>query len=279
MLAIIAGYARKQCWVFAECITTTACSITHIWPYLDLSTSSISVQVSDSVCILVTTSTSLWDSACSLASVSPAALFDPARVDLQLRQELLCLFHAVTWPIKYVDTWNFKCPPNGKSLEYYLFPVMRPAINPLHHKNEEHSHDKDWGTCLTTSPFLSTTTTKGSSLLHVSLQQLQISVSPSAGVQISWCTAHMTHKADQFHHLLASQHYLNIIANTCTKWGCVPLATAVLCMESPQTTSSGSHGRCREDFSTRDVGDRTALILSHACRNCHILSIINSMVS
>ena len=28
-------------------------------------------------------------------------------------------------------------------------------------------------------------------------------------------------------------------------WGCVPLATAVLCMESPQTNSSASHGRCR----------------------------------
>ena len=34
-----------------------------------------------------------------------------------------------------------------------------------------------------------------------------------------------------------------------------------------------------EDFSTRDNGDRTALILSHACRNYHILSIINSMWS
>ena len=34
-----------------------------------------------------------------------------------------------------------------------------------------------------------------------------------------------------------------------------------------------------EDFSTKDDGDRTALILSHACRNCHILSIINSMWS
>ena len=34
-----------------------------------------------------------------------------------------------------------------------------------------------------------------------------------------------------------------------------------------------------EDFSTRDDGDRTALILSHACRNYHILSIINSVWS
>ena len=34
-----------------------------------------------------------------------------------------------------------------------------------------------------------------------------------------------------------------------------------------------------EDFSTRDDGDRTALILSHVCRNYHILSIINSMWS
>ena len=32
----------------------------------------------------------------------------------------------------------------------------------------------------------------------------------------------------------------------------------------------------RVDFSTRDYGDRTALILSHACRNYHIVSIINS---
>ena len=32
-------------------------------------------------------------------------------------------------------------------------------------------------------------------------------------------------------------------------------------------------------FSTRDDGDRTALILSHACWNYHILSIINSMWS
>ena len=34
-----------------------------------------------------------------------------------------------------------------------------------------------------------------------------------------------------------------------------------------------------KDFSTKDDGDRTALILSHACRNYHILSIINSMWS
>ena len=33
-----------------------------------------------------------------------------------------------------------------------------------------------------------------------------------------------------------------------------------------------------EHFSTKDR-DRTALILSHACRNYHILSIINSMWS
>ena len=31
-----------------------------------------------------------------------------------------------------------------------------------------------------------------------------------------------------------------------------------------------------QDFSTKDDGDRTALILSHACKNYHILS-INSM--
>ena len=30
----------------------------------------------------------------------------------------------------------------------------------------------------------------------------------------------------------------------------------------------------REDFSTKNDGDRTALILSHACLNYHILSII-----
>ena len=47
----------------------------------------------------------------------------------------------------------------------------------------------------------------------------------------------------------------------------MPLATAVLCMEFPQTTSPGSHGQHRKDFSTKDDGDRTALILSHACRN------------
>ena len=32
-----------------------------------------------------------------------------------------------------------------------------------------------------------------------------------------------------------------------------------------------------DDFPTKDEGDRTALILSHACRSYHILSIINSM--
>ena len=35
----------------------------------------------------------------------------------------------------------------------------------------------------------------------------------------------------------------------------------------------------KEYFSTRDNGDRTALILSHACGNYLILSIINSMSS
>ena len=60
----------------------------------------------------------------------------------------------------------------------------------------------------------------------------------------------------------------------------MPLATAVLCMEFPQTTSSGSHEPCiGEDFLTKGNGDRTALILSHACRNYRILSIINSMWS
>ena len=34
-----------------------------------------------------------------------------------------------------------------------------------------------------------------------------------------------------------------------------------------------------EDFSTKGDGDRTALILSHACRNYHILSIIIPMWS
>ena len=34
-----------------------------------------------------------------------------------------------------------------------------------------------------------------------------------------------------------------------------------------------------EDFSTKGNGDRTALILSYACRKYHILSIINSMWS
>ena len=34
-----------------------------------------------------------------------------------------------------------------------------------------------------------------------------------------------------------------------------------------------------EGFTTKDVGDRTALIQSHACRNYHTLSIINSMWS
>ena len=32
-----------------------------------------------------------------------------------------------------------------------------------------------------------------------------------------------------------------------------------------------------DDFPTKDKGDRTSLILSHACRSYHILSIINSM--
>ena len=34
-----------------------------------------------------------------------------------------------------------------------------------------------------------------------------------------------------------------------------------------------------EDFSAKDDGDRTALILPHACRNYHILSLIISMWS
>ena len=32
-----------------------------------------------------------------------------------------------------------------------------------------------------------------------------------------------------------------------------------------------------DDFPTKDDGDRTAFMLSYACRNYHILSIINSM--
>ena len=57
----------------------------------------------------------------------------------------------------------------------------------------------------------------------------------------------------------------------------MPLATAVSCVKFPSNTSSGSG--VGEDFLTNDNGDRTALILSHACRNYHILPIINSMWS
>ena len=41
-------------------------------------------------------------------------------------------------------------------------------------------------------------------------------------------------------------------------------------MEFPPTTSSGSQDDVGEDFSTKGDGDRTALILSHACRNYHM---------
>ena len=45
----------------------------------------------------------------------------------------------------------------------------------------------------------------------------------------------------------------------------MPLATVVLCMEFPPTTSSGSHmDNVGEHFSKKD-GDKTALISSHAC--------------
>ncbi len=63
----------------------------------------------------------------------------------------------------------------------------------------------------------------------------------------------------------------------------MPLATALLCVEFPQTMQpllEAINGTgVGEDFSTKDNGDRTALILSHACRNYHILSNINSMWS
>ena len=77
---------------------------------------------------------------------------------------------------KYIDTGNFKptlCLP----------PVMRQAIEPPHHKNMEHTHDRDRGTCPTISLLYITATAKGSSLLHVSL--LQSNVSPSVAVHIS----------------------------------------------------------------------------------------------
>ena len=57
-------------------------------------------------------------------------------------------------------------------------------------------------------------------------------------------------------------------------WGCVPLATAVICMEFPLTTLLEAMDNAGEDD-----GDRTALILLHACRNYHTLSLINSMWS
>ena len=52
------------------------------------------------------------------------------------------------------------------------------------------------------------------------------------------------------------------------------LATAVLCIEIPLATSLEAMGKVGEDDE-----DITTLILSHACRNYHILSIINSMWS
>ena len=48
---------------------------------------------------------------------------------------------------------------------------------------------------------------------------------------------------------------------------------------SLQTTSLEAMNGVGEDFSTKGNGSRTALILSYACRNHHILSVINSMWS
>ena len=56
--------------------------------------------------------------------------------------------------------------------------------------------------------------------------------------------------------------------------GCVPLTTAVLCMGSPQTASSGSHGWSKGRLLSRVMHvDKTALILLLACMNYyHTLS-------
>jgi len=59
----------------------------------------------------------------------------------------------------------------------------------------------------------------------------------------------------------------------------VPLATAVLCVEFLRQPLLEAMYGVGEDFSTKGNRDRTALMLSHACGNYNILSIINSMWS
>ena len=53
------------------------------------------------------------------------------------------------------------------SLSHVTVPVMPQAIDPPRHKNKEYKHDKDRGTCPTTSPSLSAATAKGTSLLCI----------------------------------------------------------------------------------------------------------------
>ena len=59
----------------------------------------------------------------------------------------------------------------------------------------------------------------------------------------------------------------------------MPLALAVLCMGPSQATSSGSHGGIKRGLSSKSIRERAALVLSLACKNYRILSIISCMWS
>ena len=54
----------------------------------------------------------------------------------------------------------------------------------------------------------------------------------------------------------------------------MPLAFTVLCMGPSQATSSGSHEGIKGGLPAKSVGERAALVLSLACKNYRILSII-----